>query len=113
VAGGIADLGWGWQASSLALLLVYYYSHYFFASNVAHVSAMFSAFLVCMIATGAPPVLASLVLAFLSNTMGGLGTWTMSHAPMFFGEGCVPCVLRCIMRPFISLRAHFCTALCE
>lgn len=30
---------------------------------------MFSAFLACMIATGAPPVCSALVLAFLSNTM--------------------------------------------
>lgn len=73
----MSALGLGWQPSFAILLLVYFYSHYFFASNVAHVSAMYSAFLAVMVAAGAPPMLAALVLAFFSNTMGAISTWGM------------------------------------
>lgn len=53
-------------------LLVYFYSHYFFASLVAHIGSMYSAFLVLMVALGAPPVISALTLGFFSNLMGGL-----------------------------------------
>jgi DASS family divalent anion:Na+ symporter len=90
VAAGVQDLGFGWQPSFAILLLVYFYSHYFFASNVAHVSAMYSAFLAVMVAAGTPAMLAALVLAFFSNTMGAISTWGMSHGPMFYGQGFLP-----------------------
>ena len=67
VAAGVSALGWNWQPSFVVLILVYFYSHYFFASNIAHVSAMYSAFLAVAIATGAPPMFAALVFAFFSN----------------------------------------------
>ncbi|GMH40105.1 hypothetical protein BSKO_08009 [Bryopsis sp. KO-2023] len=89
VAGGVGSLGLSWQPSFIILVLVYFYSHYFFASNIAHVSAMYAAFLSVAIATGAPPMFAALVFAFFSNMMGTLTQYGMSHAPMYFGEGYV------------------------
>eukprot|EP01037_Dinobryon_pediforme_P011206 gene11206-11288_t len=56
--------GWPWGTAFLALVLVYFYSHYFFASNTAHVSSMYAAFLAVAIASGTPPLLAALALGF-------------------------------------------------
>lgn len=50
--------GFSWISAFLILIAVYYYSHYFFASATAHISAMYSAFLAVIIAAGAPPLLA-------------------------------------------------------
>lgn len=90
VASTVQAMGLGWQPSFAILLIVYFYSHYFFASNVAHVSAMYSAFLAVMAAAGTPVMLAALVLAFVSNFMGAISTWGMSHGPMFFGHNFLP-----------------------
>jgi len=53
-----------WIAAFLNLSLVYFYSHYFFASNTAHVSSMYAPFLAVYILVGTPPMLTALVLAF-------------------------------------------------
>lgn len=86
--GGMVE-GIGWVPALLALSLVYFYSHYFFASNTAHVVAMYAAFLTIAIAAGAPPALAALVLAFFSNLFAGLSHYGTGPAPVFFGAGYV------------------------
>ena len=81
-------LGGGhWLPSFLGLALVYFYVHYFFASNTAHVSAMYAPFLALAIAVGAPPVLAALVLAFFSNLFASLTHYGTAPAPILFGSG--------------------------
>ena len=59
---GESLVGVNWLYAFLALSLVYLYSHYLFASNTAHVGAMYAAFLGVSIAVGTPPLLAALVL---------------------------------------------------
>ena len=86
--GGVVE-GVGWVPALLILSLVYFYSHYFFASNTAHVVAMYAAFLTIAIAAGAPPGLAALVLAFFSNLFAGLSHYGTGPAPVFFGAGYV------------------------
>ena len=81
--------GQGWIAAFLVLALVYFYSHYFFASNTAHVASMYAAFLGVSIAAGAPPVLAALVLAFFSNLFAGMTHYGTGPAPVLFGTGYV------------------------
>ena len=81
--------GKGWIAAFLVLALVYFYSHYFFASNTAHVASMYAAFLGVSIAAGAPPVLAALVLAFFSNLVAGMTHYGTGPAPVLFGTGYV------------------------
>jgi DASS family divalent anion:Na+ symporter len=81
--------GKGWIAAFLVLALVYFYSHYFFASNTAHVASMYAAFLGVSIAAGAPPVLAALVLAFFSNLFAGMTHYGTGPAPVLFGTGYV------------------------
>lgn len=76
-----------WSAAFLILYLVYYYSHYFFASNTAHVGAMYPAFLLMAIGLGTPPFLAIAALAYASNIMGGLTHYGSGPAPLFYGSG--------------------------
>ena len=66
---GSAVEGASWSVAFLILSLVYFYSHYFFASNTAHVSSMYGAFLAVAIAVGTPPMLAALVLGFSATCL--------------------------------------------
>lgn len=86
--GGYVD-GVPWLPAFLILSLVYFYSHYLFASNTAHVSAMYAAFLAVAIAVGTPPVLAALVLAFFSNLFSSMTHYGTGPAPVLFGAGYV------------------------
>ena len=81
--------GVGWTTGFLALSLIYFYSHYFFASNTAHVSAMYAPFLAVAIAVGTPPMLAALVLAFFSNLFSSMTHYGTGPAPVFFGTNYV------------------------
>ncbi|KVI00213.1 dicarboxylate transporter 1, chloroplastic-like [Cynara cardunculus var. scolymus] len=86
----VGGLGLQWQASFGILVLLYFYSHYFFASGAAHIGAMFTAFLSVASALGTPPLLGAMVLAFLSNLMGGLTHYGIGSAPVFYGANYVP-----------------------
>jgi DASS family divalent anion:Na+ symporter len=86
---GTVVSGYGWVTAFLVLSLAYFYSHYLFASNTAHVSAMYAAFLVVAIAAGAPAMLAALVLAFFSNLFSSMTHYGTGPAPVFFGSGYV------------------------
>ncbi|XP_066355268.1 dicarboxylate transporter 1, chloroplastic-like [Miscanthus floridulus] len=86
----VGGLGLSWQASFGVLVLLYFYSHYFFASGAAHIGAMFAAFLSVASALGTPPLFAAMVLSFLSNLMGGTTHYGIGSAPVFYGAGYVP-----------------------
>ncbi len=75
-----------WMMTLVILAIVYFYSHYFFASNTAHVSAMYAAFLSVIVASGAPPLLSALILAFFSNLFSCLTHYGAGPAPVFFGS---------------------------
>lgn len=77
----------GWPLALTVLVVAYLYIHYFFASNTAHVTALFPTFLVAVLATGAPPLLGIFLLAFASNLMGGLTQYSTGPAPVLFGAG--------------------------
>ena len=79
----------GWVAGFLALSLIYFYSHYLFASVTAHVSAMYAPFLAVALALGTPPLLAALVLGFFSALFSSLTHYGIAPAPIFFGAGYV------------------------
>ena len=78
-----------WVTGLICLALVYFYSHYFFASATAHVSAMYGAFIAVGAAIGAPAMLIALALAFFSNLFGCITHYGMGPAPVFFGSGFV------------------------
>jgi DASS family divalent anion:Na+ symporter len=78
-----------WPLSLGLIVLIYFYSHYLFASITAHVSAMYAAFLTVAIAAGAPPVLAALVLGFSSSLFACLTHYGSSSSVIFYGAGYV------------------------
>ncbi|KAJ7980783.1 Dicarboxylate transporter 1, chloroplastic [Quillaja saponaria] len=86
----VGGLGLSWQLSFGILVLLYFYSHYFFASGAAHIGAMFTAFLSVASALGTPPYLGAIVLSVLSNLMGGLTHYGIGSAPVFYGANYVP-----------------------
>jgi DASS family divalent anion:Na+ symporter len=81
--------GWPWAAGLGILLIVYFYSHYGFASITAHAAAMYTPFLVVSLGAGAPPFLAALSLAYFSNLAASLTHYGTTPAPIYFGAGYV------------------------
>lgn len=79
--------GWPWWWALAALLVIYLYAHYAFASLVAHVTAMFPAFLAVAIGLGAPPLLAALAFGFFSNLNAATTHYGTGPAPIVFGAG--------------------------
>lgn len=88
-AGAAAEVvqGWPWWWALAALVIVYLYSHYGFASLVAHVTAMFPAFFAVSIALGAPPLLAALAFGFFSSLNAAITHYGTGPAPIVFGAG--------------------------
>ena len=81
--------GLPWLPALAVLALVYMYSHYFFASLTAHVTAFFVPFLTVAIAAGAPPYFAALIFAFFSNLCVCLTHYGGGPSPVYFGAGYV------------------------
>ncbi|EKT62189.1 DASS family sodium-coupled anion symporter [Providencia burhodogranariea] len=87
VGTSIDNMGVSWVWGALILVLIYVYSHYFFASTTAHITAMFAAFFAAGLALGAPPMLLGLTLAFSSSLMMSLTHYGTGTAPIIFGSG--------------------------
>lgn len=86
---GVQVTGMSWAYALLILSLIYFYTHYLFASMTAHVGAMYGAFLSVAILTGAPPLLAGLVLAFISNLYACTTHYGATSAVILYGAGYV------------------------
>jgi DASS family divalent anion:Na+ symporter len=82
--------GYNWEMVFLTIILIYFYSHYLFASNTAHVGAMYAAFLAVAIASGTPPLLAALVLGFCSNLFSSMTHYGSTANVVLYGAGYVP-----------------------
>ena len=85
----VLTTGWRWWMALGVLLLIYFYAHYGFASITAHATAMYTPFLVVILAAGAPPYLAVLSLAYFSNLDASLTHYGTTPAPIYFGAGYV------------------------
>ena len=81
--------GWSWWWVLGALLLLYFYAHYAFASITAHASAMFLPFVAVALAAGAPPFPAVFAFAAFSNLDAALTHYGTIPAPIYFGAGYV------------------------
>ena len=68
-----------------ALMLVYFYLHYLFASVAAHVTVLFSTFLLLVMSFDVPVMLAAMPLAYFSSLSGGLTHYGIATAPIYFG----------------------------
>jgi DASS family divalent anion:Na+ symporter len=69
----------------LLILTAYWLVHYLFASQVAHVSALFQPFLLMMVKTGTPEIPAVLTLAFTSNLFMTLTPYASAQSAVMFG----------------------------
>ena len=78
-----------WEITLTVLLIVYCYSHYFFAGSTPHVVAMYAAFGSVSVAAGAPPMMAALSLAFVTNLMSGISHYGNGPAVIYYGAGYV------------------------
>jgi len=87
ISNSLSNVNWIWAL--LILALVYFYSHYLFASGTAHVSAMYGALLGVAIAAGAPPVLAAIILGFTGAIFGSTTHFANGPASVLFGSGYV------------------------
>jgi len=84
VAGGA-----GWVVVLGAALLIYFYTHYGFASITAHMLAMFPPFAAVLLARGAPAGLVIFSFACFANLAAGLTHYGTTPSPMFFAHGYV------------------------
>lgn len=87
VSGAVGGLPWVFAFAILAV--VYFYVHYFFASNTAQIVAMYAVFLAAAIGVGTPPMIAALFLGFIGNLFGGLMHYSSGPAGVIFGSGYV------------------------
>ena len=81
--------GLSWPVALTALVLIYYYAHYGFASITAHAGAMYIPFLAVAVAAGAPPVFTAMVFVYFSNLCASLTHYGTTPAPILFGAGFV------------------------
>jgi len=80
-------VGIPWMWTLIAILVIYLYSHYLFASITGHVVAMYPAFIAVAGAAGAPPMLVALSLGFFSNFFACLTHYGNGAGPIYFGSG--------------------------
>ena len=89
IESGIVSTGLPWPAATALLVLVFLYSHYFFASTTAHITAMMGAFLVVGLSLGAPPMAFVLMMAAASSIMMTLTHYATGTSPVIFGSNYV------------------------
>jgi divalent anion:Na+ symporter, DASS family len=78
-----------WVVVLIGILIIFFYSHYFFASITAHMLAMFPPFIAVLIGIGVPVKLAVYSLMCLANLTAGLTHYGTTTGPILFGTGYV------------------------
>ncbi len=88
-ARGVASLlsGAGWVVLLGGALLIYFYSHYGFASITAHLLSMFAPFGAVLVASGAPAGLVVFSFACFVSLAAGLTHYGTTPSPLFYGQG--------------------------
>jgi divalent anion:Na+ symporter, DASS family len=82
--------GLGWPLLFVSALLIYFYTHYAFASITTHLLAMYPPFLAILLGRGAPPGLIIFGFACFANLAAGLTHYGTTPGPMFFAHEYVP-----------------------
>jgi DASS family divalent anion:Na+ symporter len=80
---------WNWPTLMVMIVLVYFFAHYLFASNTAHIVSMFLPFSTLLVAAGAPPVLVVFSLAFYTNLSACLTHFGTTPGPILYSTGYV------------------------
>lgn len=78
-----------WVPALGAVCLIYFYSHYAFASMAAHISSLFNTLALVAIACGAPPILTLLPLAYFSSLCACITHYGTGTGPVYFGANYV------------------------
>ncbi|KAI7743534.1 hypothetical protein M8C21_000733 [Ambrosia artemisiifolia] len=89
VASFLKSLSVAWYVELLILQAVYFFIHYLFAGQTAHVGALYSAFLSMHLTAKVPATLSALVLAFNTNLFGALTHYSSGQAAVYYGAGYV------------------------
>jgi len=76
-----------WTAVFGILHTAFFALHYLFASQTAHIGALYAAFLAMMMAAGVPPVLAAVTLGYNGNLFGSLTHYSSGQAAIYYGSG--------------------------
>lgn len=79
----------GWFGAFCILQIVYFFIHYLFASQTAHVGALYSAFLAMHLAAKVPGLFSALALAFNTNLFGAITHYSSGQAAVYYGAGYV------------------------
>lgn len=75
-----------WYIGFLSMLLTYFYVHYFFASSVAHVGALYLPLVSVAVKLNAPPFATALAFGIASNVYGSLTHYGCGPAPILYGS---------------------------
>ncbi|EES14336.2 dicarboxylate transporter 2.1, chloroplastic [Sorghum bicolor] len=78
-----------WPAAFGVLQASFFFIHYIFASQTAHVGALYSAFLAMHLAADVPAVMSTLALAYNANLFGSLTHYSSGQSAVYFGAGYV------------------------
>jgi len=81
--------GRSWVVLFVAALLIYFYTHYGFASITAHILAMFAPFVLVLTGKGAPVGLTIFAFACFSNLAAGLTHYGTTPSPMYYAANYV------------------------
>ena len=81
--------GRSWVVLFAVALLIYFYTHYGFASITAHILAMFAPFVLVLTSKGAPPGLAIFAFACFTNLAAGLTHYGTTPSPMYYAANYV------------------------
>jgi di/tricarboxylate transporter len=88
VVDAISGLGLTWQPAFAIITVIYFYSHYFFASDAAHIGAMYRVFGGCAGVRHARDV-GGPAARPIEQRMSCLTTYGIGSAPPYFGAGYV------------------------
>ncbi|GAA0163114.1 primary active transporter [Lithospermum erythrorhizon] len=89
ISNSLKSLSLSWFGAFVILHLSYFALHYLFASQTAHVGALYSAFLGMLLAAKVPPLMAALSLAVNTNLFGALTHYSSGQAAVYYGAGYV------------------------
>merc|ERR1712070_267986 len=90
ITGSLSSMHLAWPSMFLLIHGVYFFSHYMFASQTAHVLSLYAACMAMMMGAGAPGLLCALSLAMSTNLFGALTHYASGQAAVFYGTGHIP-----------------------
>ena len=73
----------------VVMLVIYFYTHYFFASTTVHALALYGPFVTLLVGVGAPAGIVVYSLLFLNNLQACLTHYGTTTSPVIFIEGYV------------------------